>query len=269
VGVNNGQLEGWLALPVAMLPISGTLCRGNGLDDETVAEYEFDTHPKPLVGVETAVSADGQVLVVRSSGRNSCRAQVEATRALLSGSGDSEAAIKFAESICQSRGVYAWRRDRLAKREDGLVMDGPSPLDRRAALLRGPCVDPESHLRHEQGDDVPEDAFVAVTSDIDLDGDGVFDSMFNVGAARWEVTYALYVRRGICAHSVGVIASSEWPRRVPQRSHGLYDLLTSTDGATAAGKAYGFLDVTWRFDGRAYRPSSIASTPRRPAGIRP
>ncbi len=85
----------------------------------------------------------------------------------------------------------------------------------------------------------------------DLDGDGQDDASVRAGAADITTLHEVYVLRGGCGYSAGVVASVAGIQVLHHRSHGLFDLVTTESAAHSARIMYA---VTYRFDGKRYHP---------------
>jgi hypothetical protein len=275
VGVRGGRIVSLQSLPVAVLPLSGPLCIGS-VERESRNKFITDESPAPVVELGSVVGPDGQTLILRDVLGALCRDGVGHIDWLSMYAGlaqDSRQRVSAtAEPVCESRGVYGWVNDKFEKRRDGVVLAGPSPLAKLAGgRLPGACVDPVASCQSSRswaGPDSPR----MMHSDLDLDGDGRTDVVLNAGAARWETNYVLYVQRESCGYYVGWIPASESPRRLPEKSHGLFDLLTSNDDCPMAFPGHtmdGYCDTIWRFNGTSYVRYREVGTQRRPAGIQP
>jgi hypothetical protein len=231
----------------------------------------------PLVQLETVIGPDGQTLIFRDPEGSPCSDGLGHVDWLMQYKGLSKTSHKklraFADTVCDARGVYAFAGGKLVKRRSGVVLARPSSIAIiQGPQLAGPCVDPASHLRSQYSFDMGASFATALPSDLDLDGDGTSDVVLNAGAARWQTTYALYVRREGCGYFVGNVPASEWPRRLPQKSNGLYDLLTSDDecpGVSSQRLYSDYCDLIWRFNGTIYVHYRSALTHRQPKGIQP
>jgi hypothetical protein len=299
VTVEQGRLKPLMSLPVGIAPLAGPICSMSDAIAESMGlsfvERSFDSSEfaSESIQLETLIGPDKQTVILRSAKRPYCGEGLPGVEGMDKAS--LETVNAFWKRICEGEGVYTFKGDSLVRKEDGIVLSGPSShLKLSGGTLKGPCVEPKSVSTEEAPiRDLQQ-------SDLDLDGDGVFDLVYFAGAARWQSTYDLYVRRGGCGYFVGYIVSSEWPRRLPTKSHGLYDLLTADDecpthftkskAAPGDGKAAsvshdnslyddasadgltlgeGYCDIIWRFNGSRYEREVSAPTERRPDGIRP
>ena len=104
---------------------------------------------------------------------------------------------------------------------------------------------------------------------IDLDGDGTSDIVVDGGAARWEATYWLYLRRGACGYPLGVVSSSNGLVRMASKKNGLFDLMVVSDECPSlGGLGGGWCEIVYRFDGKRYGAASERKTTR-PGGAAP
>jgi hypothetical protein len=93
----------------------------------------------------------------------------------------------------------------------------------------------------------------------DIDGDGQDDVGVLVGAADITTTSEVFVLSGSCGYKVGLFESQAEIRVLSHRSHGLFDLGT-VETLPLGGHTY---EVTYRFDGHAYRPAARRRIKRR------
>lgn len=142
--------------------------------------------------------------------------------------------------------------------------------------IPGPCVDPLAHAAYVLGGFTPDtpakDAVSESKQGWDLDGDGTREFVVDGGAARWQRTYHLYLRRGSCGHYLGSIRSSETPRLLTKGASGLREVHTADDECPLledAGTSGGYCETIWGFDGKAYVRLREKPASGRPAGIDP
>lgn len=96
-------------------------------------------------------------------------------------------------------------------------------------------------------------SYATAIEEEDLDGDGTNDVVIAGSAARGEVEYRVYLKRGCCGHFVGRIGSSDGIHALTSRTKGLADIKIVTDECKSlGGLGHGWCEVVWRFDGRKY-----------------
>ncbi len=139
--------------------------------------------------------------------------------------------------------------------EDAAVK--PPPAQPAAtARLPGACLKPEEHLRRALG---PAAAPIERPG-VDLDGDGTPDPVFMTGATNITRTDYLYVRRGACAHFVGVLTTEAAWSPGSTKTRGLLDL--EGDRACRVDCCRDTVAYTFRFNGARYVEASRAPVRR-------
>jgi hypothetical protein len=133
----------------------------------------------------------------------------------------------------------------------------PPPVQRGPAVrLPGACLKPEEHLRRALG----AAAAPIERPDVDLDGDGTPDPVFMTGATNITRTHFLYVRRGACAHFVGVLSTEAAWSPGSTKTRGLFDL--EGDRACRVDCCRDTVAYTFRFNGARYVEASRAPVHR-------